>query len=108
MSPRRSEALVEPHEGYALVMCHCEEGPYLGARRAGAPCCCERCGMMTQEQYDDIEARILIDKRPDHYQDPVERKVTNEWCGQSQPHPPHQWYPGSSSVIIGLACSGHS
>jgi len=40
--------------GYAVSICACPEGPYLGARKAGTPCCCERCGFMTQEQYEAL------------------------------------------------------
>lgn len=36
--------------GYAVEVCRCEEGAYLGARKAGTPCCCERCGFMTADQ----------------------------------------------------------
>lgn len=36
--------------GYDLNICRCDGGPYLGARQAGAPCCCERCGFMTEDQ----------------------------------------------------------
>lgn len=36
--------------GYAVEVCRCEEGAYLGARKAGTPCRCERCGFMTADQ----------------------------------------------------------
>ena len=42
--------------GYALTVCSCEGGPYLGARKAGTPCCCEVCGFITQEQLDALLA----------------------------------------------------
>lgn len=40
--------------GYGIALCSCKEGPYLGARMAGTPCRCERCGFMTREQWDAI------------------------------------------------------
>ena len=45
-------------DGYDLTICACKDGPYLGARKAGAPCCCERCGRMTREQYDALAAPL--------------------------------------------------
>lgn len=51
---REAFALREPgalaHRGYDLTVCRCEGGPYLGARKAGTPCCCERCGFITEDQ----------------------------------------------------------
>lgn len=41
-------------DGFAIAICSCTQGPYLGARKMGTPCCCERCGFMIQEQYDAI------------------------------------------------------
>lgn len=46
-------------EGYSIVLCHCKEGPYLGARKMGTPCCCERCGFMTREQWEALAASVL-------------------------------------------------
>lgn len=45
--------------GYSVQVCSCPEGAYLGARMAGTPCRCERCGFMTPEQFDalNVEAR---------------------------------------------------
>lgn len=37
-------------DGLAVSICRCEGGPYLGARKAGTPCCCERCGFLTENQ----------------------------------------------------------
>lgn len=45
--------------GYSLAICDCENGPYLGARKMGSPCTCERCGYITQEQLDFILAAAL-------------------------------------------------
>lgn len=49
--------MVDP-EGYSLCLCTCPEGPYLGARKAGSPCCCERCGFMTIDQWKALEAHV--------------------------------------------------
>lgn len=38
------------HDGYELSVCRCDGGPYLGARKSGTPCCCERCGFITENQ----------------------------------------------------------
>lgn len=46
-------------EGFSIVLCHCEEGPYFGARKAGAPCCCERCGFMVREQWEALAATCV-------------------------------------------------
>lgn len=40
--------------GYDIQLCECPEGPYLGARKMGTPCCCERCGFMTSDQFEWI------------------------------------------------------
>lgn len=45
-----------PRSGYAIDLCSCPEGPHLGARKMGTPCCCERCGFMTVEQHAAILA----------------------------------------------------
>ena len=54
----------DDQHGYSIALCRCKDGPYLGARQMGTPCCCERCRRMTQEQFDylvgEIEARALI------------------------------------------------
>jgi hypothetical protein len=44
------------HDGYALIVCSCDDGPYIGARKAGTPCCCEVCGFITQDQLDAVLA----------------------------------------------------
>lgn len=49
--------------GYPIALCSCGEGPYVGARMAGRPCCCERCGFMVPEQWEAIRA-ALIPARP--------------------------------------------
>lgn len=40
--------------GYDIGLCQCYGGPRLGARKAGTPCCCERCGFMTPDQWQHI------------------------------------------------------
>lgn len=56
--------LVTDPEGYSLTACSCAEGPYIGARRAGSPCCCERCGLITLEALEALvaAARSIPDK----------------------------------------------
>jgi hypothetical protein len=51
-------------EGYLLKVCSCPTGPYLGARRAGTPCCCESCGFITRDQLD---ALFQIDTNDDNF-----------------------------------------
>lgn len=46
-------------DGYALRVCSCEQGPYLGTRRSGTPCCCERCGYLTPDQWTYIRRGVL-------------------------------------------------
>lgn len=53
----RTSLTTEP-EGYSIMLCTCPEGPYLGARKAGSPCCCERCGYMTIDQMQAIERAL--------------------------------------------------
>ena len=52
MSEKTPEWFPDGHHGYSIALCRCEDGPYLGARRMGKPCCCEQCGFMTQDQFD--------------------------------------------------------
>ena len=53
--------------GYDVLICTCPEGPYLGARKMGTPCCCERCGFITADQWNHIvsgvQTKVLADKR---------------------------------------------
>jgi len=44
---------------YDVSVCRCDAGPYLGARKAGTPCCCEVCGFITQEQLDHLARRSV-------------------------------------------------
>ena len=44
----------DDQHGYSIALCRCADGPYLGARKMGTPCCCERCGFMTQDQWDAL------------------------------------------------------
>lgn len=39
---------------YRVIICSCEEGPYIGARKAGTVDACERCGFITPEQFQAI------------------------------------------------------
>lgn len=48
---------VDP-DGFSINLCTCPDGAYLGARKAGTPCCCERCGFMTREQWDALAAFV--------------------------------------------------
>ena len=49
----------DDQHGYSVAICRCEEGPYLGARKMGTPCRCERCGFMTQEQFDFLTESLF-------------------------------------------------
>lgn len=51
--------------GYTVEICACPDGAYLGARKAGTPCCCERCGYMTRDQYDALLAEAREEGRQD-------------------------------------------
>ena len=44
--------------GYSIRLCDCEV-PYLGARKAGTPCCCEVCGFMTPTQWAALATAVL-------------------------------------------------
>lgn len=46
-------------DGYAIALCTCPQGPYIGARKSGTPCCCERCGFMTPDQFEFLRSEIL-------------------------------------------------
>ena len=46
-------------DAYFVAACACPEGPYIGARPALVPDCCERCGRLTQEQLNYIKAMAL-------------------------------------------------
>lgn len=67
-TPENSQAPVYPawfpddQHGYSIAICACSGGPYLGARKMGTPCCCERCGLMTQEQFDFLRATASHDQ----------------------------------------------
>lgn len=54
MTETRDFVLRTEPEGYSLNVCTCAGGPYLGARRIGTPCRCERCGFITRDQLDAI------------------------------------------------------
>jgi hypothetical protein len=47
-------------EGYSINICECDT-PYIGGRRLGTPDCCERCGMMTPDQFEAIKQAIRAD-----------------------------------------------
>jgi len=51
-----SNVIATDPEGFSIVLCHCEEGPYYGARKMGTPCRCERCGFMVREQWEALTA----------------------------------------------------
>lgn len=44
------------NDGYKIMVCPCPGGAYLGARKEGTPCRCERCGFITAEQLGAILA----------------------------------------------------
>jgi len=51
-------------DGYDIGLCACDEGPYLGARKAGTPCCCERCGFITLDQWEHIQRAMTPTQHP--------------------------------------------
>ena len=54
--------------GFDVMVCSCPDGPYLGARKSGTPCCCEACGFLVREQVDHILVQFATsgsDGRPD-------------------------------------------
>jgi hypothetical protein len=55
----------DDQHGYSIALCGCEGGPYLGARKMGTPCCCERCGFMTWDQYRFLRDAITPPGRTD-------------------------------------------
>lgn len=48
----------DDQHGFSVAVCDCPEGPYIGARKSGTPCCCERCGFMTREQFEFLVDHI--------------------------------------------------
>ena len=48
----------DDQHGYSIGICRCDGGPYLGARKMGTPCRCERCGFITQDQFDFLRNAI--------------------------------------------------
>src|SRR3546814_13208205 len=57
--PREESGPRCDQDGYAIRLCTCEEGAYLGARLGGTPCRCERCGFITLDQWEYIVERIV-------------------------------------------------
>jgi hypothetical protein len=51
-------------EGFRVELCSCDV-PYMGARKAGTPCCCEVCGFMIKEQYDAIVEQHVEENTPE-------------------------------------------
>lgn len=49
----------DDQHGYSIALCSCADGPYLGARRMGSPCCCERCGRVTPDQWHFLVSTIV-------------------------------------------------
>lgn len=42
-------------DGHAVIVCSCEGGAYIGARKAGTVDCCEVCGFITPAQLAAIQ-----------------------------------------------------
>jgi hypothetical protein len=51
----------DDQHGYSVALCRCHDGPYPGTRRMGTPCRCERCGFITQDQFDFLRAEWEAD-----------------------------------------------
>lgn len=47
------------HDGHAVIVCSCEGGAYIGARKAGTVDRCEACGFITPAQLAAIQAATL-------------------------------------------------
>lgn len=54
----------DDQNGYSIALCECDDGPYLGARRMGTPCRCERCGRLTPEQWEFLAEHVRAEARP--------------------------------------------
>ncbi|GAW50590.1 MULTISPECIES: hypothetical protein [unclassified Nocardioides] len=53
----------DDQHGYSIALCVCTGGAYLGARPMGTPCCCERCGRLTREQWDFLVEHVTANLR---------------------------------------------
>lgn len=68
----------DDQQGYSIAICACDGGPYLGARKAGAPCCCERCGFITPDQFEFLREEFT---RPVAQTEVLGRTCTCLWLG---------------------------
>lgn len=53
----------------------------------------------------EVEERGEISEKSDEFDEDYPYLETS-WCGQMQPHPPHQWAKGHMGLLT--HCSGHS
>lgn len=73
--------------GYDIIVCSCAEGPYLGARKAGTVCTCERCGFITEDQLNhivDLTIDIATIQAVEDVRDIFCGEDTLEWARKAQ------------------------